>query len=171
MGQCQDTHALVLARPLASSGHTNRMPRVNCVEVFTIRTEARSSRIATWSTPAADVTSFFSGEAANERYAAPPPRIKSTILNPRAARAFKMDSDDIVQRLDAAETRIFALTLCLATALKHAPQAVAELHALANHLDDAPPVAVSDARLAAVASHIRVVLGAEWDDSAGQSPR
>ena len=43
---------------------------------------------------------------------------------------------------------------------------MAELQALANHLDDAPPVAVSDARLAKVASHIRVVLGAVWDDPA-----
>jgi hypothetical protein len=76
-----------------------------------------------------------------------------------------MDLDAVTRRLEAAESRIFALTTCLASVLKYSPQAAAELQIIANHLDDAPPVAVSDARLSAVASHIRVALGAEWDDS------
>jgi hypothetical protein len=80
-----------------------------------------------------------------------------------------MDLDAVSQRLDAAESRIFALTTCLVAVLKYLPQAASELRVIANHLEDAPPVAVSDARLSAVASHIRVALGGEWDDSAEQA--
>lgn len=77
-----------------------------------------------------------------------------------------MDLDAVSRRLDAAESRIFALTTCLVSVLKYSPQAAVELQVLADHLDDAPPVAVTDERLSAVASHIRVALGGEWDDSA-----
>jgi len=80
-----------------------------------------------------------------------------------------MDLDAVSRRLDAAESRIFALTTCLVSVLKHSPQAAAELRILADHLDDAPPVAVTDERLSAVASHIRVALGGEWDDSAEEA--
>jgi hypothetical protein len=98
-----------------------------------------------------------------------PRAIASEFLNTAPQRQTKMDQDAVTRRLDAAESRIFALTTCLATVLKHSPQAASELHRLADHLDDAPPVAVSDARLSAVASHIRVALGGEWDGSAEEA--
>ncbi|MDQ0569993.1 hypothetical protein QFZ42_001827 [Variovorax paradoxus] len=75
-----------------------------------------------------------------------------------------MNQNEVTQRLHAAEERIFALTLCLGAVLKYAPQAAVELRLTADHLEDAPPLAVSAAHLASVASHIRAALSGVWDD-------
>lgn len=58
--------------------------------------------------------------------------------------------------------RLLALTAAVASILKHLPAARAELEEIANALDDAPPVAVSDALLENISQEIRYVISGEW---------